>query len=294
MAALIFHCRSEKIWQEKEKKNTCKNKRNQMRLTERWQKRWHVRCFSHFTLSVSNTCRNLDDQLLPRTLNQFLFDDFFFMLVSKGQQFPNTCCCLGGWDDFAGTFWCENLCVSNPTTAVSEDEVSPLCDAWWMQALNYRKSLIMRHLWITQGVTLGESVCLQKRRRRRNNETKRRCAPPPHASPSSSIPLKWIILVILVTGRGLDFDLCSSKAKIKESISCYFMAVGMMNGPVSGPKQAAVSLPRILIAKVAGHCSRFNTQWEPEGPARSPLVTSAAACFSNVTAVSAARPPRNS
>lgn len=118
--------------------------------------------------------------------------------------------------------------------------------------------------------------------------------PPPHASPSSSIPLKWIILVILVTGRGLDFDLCSSKAKIKESISCYFMAVGMMNGPVSGPKQAAVSLPRILIAKVAGHCSRFNTQWEPEGPARSPLVTSAAACFSNVTAVSAARPPRNS
>lgn len=86
------------------------------------------------------------------------------------------------------------------------------------------------------------------------------CPSPPHASPSSSIPLKWIILVILVTGRGLDFDLCSSKAKIKESISCYFMAVGMMNGPVSGPKQAAVSLPRILIAKVASHCSRFNTQ----------------------------------
>lgn len=43
------------------------------------------------------------------------------------------------------------------------------------------------------------------------------------------------------------------------------MAVGMMNGPVSGPKQAAVSLPRILIAKVASHCSGFSVQREAEG-----------------------------
>lgn len=45
--------------------------------------------------------------------------------------------------------------------------------------------------------------------------------PPPYRSPpsaSSSLSLKWIILVMLVTGCGLDFDLCSSKAKIKESI----------------------------------------------------------------------------
>lgn len=90
--------------------------------------------------------------------------------------------------------------------------------------------------------------------KRRNNETGSRSASP------ASLSLKWIILVMLVTGCGLDFDLCSSKAKIKESIYCYFMAVGMMNGPVSGPKQAAVSLPRILIAKVASHCSGFKTQ----------------------------------
>ena len=38
-----------------------------------------------------------------------------------------------------------------------------------------------------------------------------------------------------------------------------------MNGPVSGPKQAAVSLPRILIAKVASHCSGFRAQWEGVG-----------------------------
>lgn len=48
--------------------------------------------------------------------------------------------------------------------------------------------------------------------------------PPPSPNPTSphtpqALPsLKWIILVMLVTGRGLDFDLCSSKPKIKESI----------------------------------------------------------------------------
>lgn len=99
-------------------------------------------------------------------------------------------------------------------------------------------------------------------KRRRNNETRSRSAVLELFSLSlpPSLSLKWIILVMLVTGCGLDFDLCSSKAKIKESIYCYFMAVGMMNGPVSGPKQAAVSLPRILIAKVASHCSGFKTQ----------------------------------
>lgn len=43
-------------------------------------------------------------------------------------------------------------------------------------------------------------------------------APSPSLSPPALLSLKWIILVMLVTGRGLDFDLCSSKAKIKESI----------------------------------------------------------------------------
>lgn len=43
--------------------------------------------------------------------------------------------------------------------------------------------------------------------------------------------------------RALDFDLCSSKAKIKDSIQCYFMAAEMMNGGVSQPNEAAVSLP---------------------------------------------------
>lgn len=38
------------------------------------------------------------------------------------------------------------------------------------------------------------------------------------------------------------------------------MAAGMMNGAVSGPNEAAVSLPRILIAKVASHCSGFNSE----------------------------------
>ncbi len=33
-----------------------------------------------------------------------------------------------------------------------------------------------------------------------------------------SLSLKWIILVMALTAHGLDFDLCSSKAKIKESI----------------------------------------------------------------------------
>lgn len=42
-------------------------------------------------------------------------------------------------------------------------------------------------------------------------------APTPH-TPQALPSLKWIILVMLVTGRGLDFDLCSSKPKIKESI----------------------------------------------------------------------------
>lgn len=36
------------------------------------------------------------------------------------------------------------------------------------------------------------------------------------------------------------------------------MAVGMMNGPVWGPEPAAVSLPRLLIAKVAARCSGFS------------------------------------
>lgn len=63
-----------------------------------------------------------------------------------------------------------------------------------------------------------------------------------------------------LTGHGLDFDLCSSKAKIKESISCYFMAARMMNGAVSRPNEAAVSLPRILIVKVASHCSGFHSE----------------------------------
>lgn len=44
-------------------------------------------------------------------------------------------------------------------------------------------------------------------------------APSPSLHPPRALlSLKWIILVMLVTGRGLDFDLCSSKAKIKESI----------------------------------------------------------------------------
>lgn len=42
------------------------------------------------------------------------------------------------------------------------------------------------------------------------------------------------------------------------------MAVGMMNGPVSGPKQTAVSLPWVLIAKVASHCSGFKRQREAQ------------------------------
>lgn len=41
---------------------------------------------------------------------------------------------------------------------------------------------------------------------------------PPLHTPQALPSLKWIILVMLVTGRGLDFDLCSSKPKIKESI----------------------------------------------------------------------------
>lgn len=36
------------------------------------------------------------------------------------------------------------------------------------------------------------------------------------------------------------------------------MAAEMMNGEVSQPNDAAVSLPWILIAKVASHCSEFS------------------------------------
>lgn len=36
------------------------------------------------------------------------------------------------------------------------------------------------------------------------------------------------------------------------------MAAEMMNGGVFQPNEAAVSLPWILIAKVASHCSEFN------------------------------------
>ena len=41
----------------------------------------------------------------------------------------------------------------------------------------------------------------------------------------------------------LDFDLCSSKAKIKDSIQCYFKAAEMMNGGVSQHNEPAVSMP---------------------------------------------------
>lgn len=58
-----------------------------------------------------------------------------------------------------------------------------------------------------------------------------------------------------LTGHGLDFDLCSCEAQIKDSIYCCFMAAGMMNGAVSRSNRASVSLPHILIAKVASHRS---------------------------------------
>lgn len=67
--------------------------------------------------------------------------------------------------------------------------------------------------------------------------------------------LKWVILAMALTGHGLDFDLCSCEAQIKDSIYCCFMAAGMMNGAVSRSNQASVSLPHILIAKVASHRS---------------------------------------
>lgn len=74
-----------------------------------------------------------------------------------------------------------------------------------------------------------------------------------------SLPLspsfKWVILAMALTGHGLDFDLCSCEAQIKDSIYCCFMAAGMMNGAVSRSNQASVSLPHILIAKVASHRS---------------------------------------
>lgn len=52
------------------------------------------------------------------------------------------------------------------------------------------------------------------------------------------------------------------------------MAVGMMNGPVSGPKQAAVSLPWVLIAKVASHCSGFKRQREAQALLLAPVIHS--------------------
>ena len=70
-----------------------------------------------------------------------------------------------------------------------------------------------------------------------------------------SSSLKWVILAMALTGHGLDFDLCSCEAQIKDSIYCCFMAAGMMNGAVSRSNQASVSLPHILIAKVASHRS---------------------------------------
>lgn len=75
----------------------------------------------------------------------------------------------------------------------------------------------------------------------------------PSLPPSPS--LKWVILAMALTGHGLDFDLCSCEAQIKDSIYCCFMAAGMMNGAVSRSNQASVSLPHILIAKVASHRS---------------------------------------
>lgn len=78
----------------------------------------------------------------------------------------------------------------------------------------------------------------------------------PHL-PSLTLPpsLKWVILVMVLTGHGLDFDLCSWETQIKDSIYYCFMAAGMMNGAVSRSNQASVSLPHILIAKVASHRS---------------------------------------
>lgn len=66
-----------------------------------------------------------------------------------------------------------------------------------------------------------------------------------------------------LTGHGLDFDLCSCEAQIKDSIYCCFMAAGMMNGAVSRSNQASVSLPHILIAKVASHRSAHPTRTLP-------------------------------
>lgn len=87
-----------------------------------------------------------------------------------------------------------------------------------------------------------------------------------------SSSLKWVILAMALTGHGLDFDLCSCEAQIKDSIYCCFMAAGMMNGAVSRSNQASVSLPHILIAKVASHRSALLP---------SPcLLTSSFLCFS--------------
>lgn len=79
--------------------------------------------------------------------------------------------------------------------------------------------------------------------------------PPTFPSLPRSPSLKWVILAMALTGHGLDFDLCSCEAQIKDSIYCCFMAAGMMNGAVSRSNQASVSLPHILIAKVASHRS---------------------------------------
>lgn len=44
-----------------------------------------------------------------------------------------------------------------------------------------------------------------------------------------------------------------------------------MNGGVSQPNKAAVSLPWILIAKVASHCSEFNGKQTFESEEMAPL-----------------------
>lgn len=49
------------------------------------------------------------------------------------------------------------------------------------------------------------------------------------------------------------------------------MAAEMMNGGVSQPNKAAVSLPWILIAKVASHCSEFNGKQTFESEEMAPL-----------------------
>lgn len=68
------------------------------------------------------------------------------------------------------------------------------------------------------------------------------------------------------------------------------MAVGMMNGPVSGPKQAAVSLPWVLIAKVASHCSGFKRQREAQALLLATVIHSHAALFTEPSVFHTALP----